>query len=90
MTNDGFHDGNPIDEVLSEERQLMKWVGIFQVGLSWVRIFRREKFSRRKFDGWEFFGRDFPRTSLDIKPHRIRDYDDKLDHGTIIRTGTTC
>ena len=23
-----------IDEVLSEERQLMKWVGIFQVGIS--------------------------------------------------------
>ena len=24
----------------SEERQLMKWVGIFQVGIFWVRIFR--------------------------------------------------
>ena len=28
-----------IDEVLSEERQLMKWVGIFQVGIFWVGIF---------------------------------------------------
>ena len=26
-------------EVLSEKRQLMKWVGIFQVGIFWVRIF---------------------------------------------------
>ena len=36
-----------IDEVLKEEivkKDLMKWVGIFQVG-----IFRGE------FDGWEFF-----------------------------------
>ena len=32
-----------MDEVLSEEseeRQLMKWVGIFQVGIFWVGIFR--------------------------------------------------
>ena len=28
-----------MDEVLSEERQLMKWVGIFQVGIFWVGIF---------------------------------------------------
>ena len=28
-----------IDAVLSEERQLMKWVGIFQVGIFWVGIF---------------------------------------------------
>ena len=39
-----------MDEVLSEERQLMKWVGIFQVG-----IFRGE-FSRGEFDGWKFSG----------------------------------
>ena len=37
-----------MDEVLSEERQLTKWVEIFQVG-----IFRGE-FSRGEFDGWEF------------------------------------
>ena len=29
-----------MDAVLSEERQLMKWVGIFQVGIFWVGIFR--------------------------------------------------
>ena len=28
-----------MDAVLSEERQIMKWVGIFQVGIFWVRIF---------------------------------------------------
>ena len=27
------------DKVFSEERQLMKWVGIFQVGIFWVGIF---------------------------------------------------
>ena len=29
-----------MDEVLSEERQLMKWAEIFQVGIFWVGIFR--------------------------------------------------
>ena len=29
-----------MDEVLSEERQLMKWVGIFQVEIFWVGILR--------------------------------------------------
>ena len=29
-----------MDEVLSEERQLMKWVGIFQVEIFWVEIFQ--------------------------------------------------
>ena len=38
-----------MDAVLSEERQLMKWVEVFQVGIFWVEIFRR------KFSGWEFF-----------------------------------
>ena len=37
-----------MDAVLSEEIQLMKWVGIFQVG-----IFEGEV-SWREFDGWEF------------------------------------
>ena len=45
-----------MEDVSSEERQLMKWVGMFQVGTSWVGIFLGE-FSRgggREFDGWEF------------------------------------
>ena len=29
-----------MDEVLSEERQLIKWVGIFQVEIFWVGIFQ--------------------------------------------------
>ena len=31
------------EEVLSEERQLMKWVGIFQVEIFWLGIFRGGK-----------------------------------------------
>ena len=30
-----------MDEVLSEERQLMKWVGMFQVGIFLVGILRK-------------------------------------------------
>ena len=33
------------NKVLSEERKLMKWVGVFQVRISWVATFRG-KFSR--------------------------------------------
>ena len=33
-----------MDEVLSEETQLMKWVGIFQVRIFWVGIFRGKIF----------------------------------------------
>ena len=40
------------NEVLSEERQLMKWVGIFRVKIFWVGF--RGEFSREEFDGWEF------------------------------------
>ena len=29
-----------MDTALSEERQLMKWVGIFQVGIFWGGIFQ--------------------------------------------------
>ena len=45
-----------MDEVLSEERQLMKWVGIFLVEIFWVGILREGggEFSRGEFDGWEF------------------------------------
>ena len=50
------------NEVLSEERQLMKWVGLFRVRIFWVGIFRGE-FSRAEFDGWEFFqGGNFTRS----------------------------
>ena len=52
-----------IGEVLSEERQLMKWVVIFQVGVFWG-----------EFDGWEFsgggggfLGKNFPRTIFSNK-----------------------
>ena len=38
----------PMDEVLSEERQLMKRMGIFQVGIFQV-----------EFDGWEFSWGEF-------------------------------
>ena len=48
------------NEVLSEERQLMKWVGKFQMRIFWVAILLGE-FSRGEFDGWEFFGWEFPR-----------------------------
>ena len=48
------------NKVLSEERQLMRWVGIIQVRISWVATFRGE-FSRGEFDGWKFFGWEFPR-----------------------------
>ena len=42
----------------SEEKQLMKWMGVFQVGIFWVGIFRGE-FSRGEFDGWEFSRGEF-------------------------------
>ena len=45
-----------MDEVLSEERQLMKWVEIFQVGIFWVGIFRG------KVWGVGIFRGDFSRT----------------------------
>ena len=41
-------------EELSEERQLLKWLGILQVGIF------RGGFWRREFDGWEFPGGNFP------------------------------
>ena len=34
-----------MDGVFSEERELMKWVGIFQFGNIWVRILRGDFFS---------------------------------------------
>ena len=39
-----------MDEMLSEERQLIKWVGIFQVGI----------FRRRNFPGGSLMGGNFP------------------------------
>ena len=43
------------NEVLSEERKLMKWVVTIQMEIFWVPIFWGE------FDGWKFFGWEFPR-----------------------------
>ena len=48
------------NKVLSEERQLMKWVPIFQVRIFLVVTFRVE-FSTGEFDEWKFFGWKFPR-----------------------------
>ena len=45
-----------MDEVLCEERQLMKWVGIFQVGIFWVGVFQG------KVWGVGIFRVDFSRT----------------------------
>ena len=39
-----------MDAVLSEERQFMKWVRIFQMGIFWVGIFQGG------FNRWEFSG----------------------------------
>ena len=50
-----------MDEVLSEERELMKWVGIFQVGIFWVGIFRGEIFKGESLMGGNFPGENFPR-----------------------------
>ena len=47
------------NEVLSEERQLLKWVGIFQVRIFWVAVFWGG-FSRGKFYGWEFLEWELP------------------------------
>ena len=67
-----------MDEILSEERQLMKWVGILQVGIS------RESWMGGNFKG-DFPWGNFPRTYLDIKPRGIRDHDKRLPliHGQI-------
>ena len=54
-----------MDEVLSEERQLIKWVGIFQVEIFWVGIFWGE-FSLGSFMGGNFPGGNFSRTSIII------------------------
>ena len=43
-----------MEEVLSEERQLTKWVGIFQVEISWVGVFRGD------FPGGALKGGNFP------------------------------
>ena len=44
-----------MSKVLSEEKHLMKSMGILQLGISWVEIFRG-RFSREEFDEWEFSG----------------------------------
>ena len=56
------------NEFLSEERQLMKWVGILKVRIFLVAVFRERGFSKGEFDGWgrppEIF---FPRTIFFIE-----------------------
>ena len=47
------------NEGLSEGRQLMKWVGIFQVRIFWVAIFRGD-FSGRSLMGGNFSGGNSP------------------------------
>ena len=54
-------------EVLSEERQLMKWVEILWVRIFWVAIFWG-MFSRREFDGWEFYRWELPRGGIFLEP----------------------
>ena len=49
-----------IDAILSEERQLMKWLGIFQVRIFWVEIFRKKNFPEESLMGGNFPGRNFP------------------------------
>ena len=50
-----------MDAVFSEETELMKWVGIFQLGNFWVGILRGDFFSGGDVDGWEFCRGKFPR-----------------------------
>ena len=49
-----------IDAILSEVRQLMKWLGIFQVRIFWVGIFRKKNFPEESLMGGNFPGRNFP------------------------------
>ena len=55
--------------MLSEERQSMEWVGIFQVRILWVEIFRRwGGISTGEFDEWELFSLELlePFSSYDV------------------------
>ena len=65
--------GQSIKWANSEERQLMIWVGIFQVGIFWVGIFQGSDFPGRSlmggnFPGGNFSGGNFPRTIVDSSP----------------------
>ena len=51
--------------------ELLKWVGIFQLGISWVTIFRGE-FTRGEFDGWEFSGWAFSREGIFLQPVKAK------------------
>ena len=48
------HSSPFMDAVLCEEKQLRKWVGIFQVRIFWVEIFRAGGVFQGEFDGSEF------------------------------------
>ena len=50
----------PFMDEVSSEKQLIKWVGIFQVGISWVENFQCQ-FSKGEFDGWEISTGEFSR-----------------------------
>ena len=59
-----------MDEMLSEERQLMKWVGYSRWEFSGWK-FSRGEFSRREFSWWDFPGGNFPRI---IKKHYFKNF----------------
>ena len=48
-----------MDAVFSEERELVKWVGIFQLGNFWVGILRGDFFSRGVLMGGNFSAENF-------------------------------
>ena len=54
-----------MEAVLREQRQLMKWVAMFQVRIFWVTIFRVG------FPGKSLIGRNFPR-GIFVEPFFIK------------------
>ena len=50
----------PFMDEVSSEKQSIKWVGIFQVGIFWVENFQCQ-FSKGEFDGWEISTGGFSR-----------------------------
>ena len=59
------------NKVLSDERQLMKWMGIFQVRIFWVAIFRwGREFSRESLMGGNFSGGNTP-VGISLEPFSL-------------------
>ena len=56
-----------MSKVSSEEKHLMKSMGILQLGIFWVEIFRG-RFSKEEFDEWEFSRGGFSR-EIFLKPY---------------------